>query len=730
MGCGASAPISPLEPQGPGPATAPQAPVAAAQAPQAAPQAPQAAPQAEAEPGVDSGPAFAAEPPGPAQPIAAETPLSISLLQRLAAVTGGSSTGLIPAAAGRVPADAGTAGGASGGGGGGGGGGHPPLHPASAAAKIPTPPIKRGSASNSPSDSPQLSRAGTRRKSIHASALNMVRQVGSFSRRQLSTLLAPATWAPRSQEERTTARSLGAALLRRVLGTHTAAIQKEEAATEVVDVKKEVKVKDEKGVKRVNQYVMMEVLGRGATGKVRKCFDETRKVHLAVKIIRKSLMKRRRVGRFGNALQDVVREIAVWKKLRHPYVVRLSEVIDDEASDKLYMFGEYVDGGHIMPDATTAEPLPLAKARRYFCMLIDGLYYLHFNDVVHRDIKPGNLLIDTRTDSVKITDFGVSQVIATEGDSFRNTAGTAAFLSPEMLSGQTFSAKMQDVWACGITLYMFLYGTTPFVGATVSETYERIKSGKVRWPSVTATGKPLAASLAEHAIANDLIQRLLDPNPETRMTLEEARVHPFLAPESASLNDAPAERVVVDDAEVAAAVSSVVRLRAMVKAAVVGKRSLNAARLRIALRSAAAFKEAAERAAARGEALPPNFEADEAAQTAALLDSPPEHHGGFSLSERSVSDSSLSLPADSVRSIGIDKFVGLGEGHGIDEGPRSRTPPDSASDVESYEEEVSSQASQASSTRNHDPSLLTTQSEASHSRKSDAAAVEFVVVEQ
>jgi hypothetical protein len=367
----------------------------------------------------------------------------------------------------------------------------------------------------------------------------------------------------------------------------------EPAPVPVVEVKQEVKVKDESGNKRVNHFLMLEVVGRGAYGKVRRCIDEDTGAIRAVKIMRKSILKRKRIGRFSNALENAQREIAIWKKLDHPNVVKLYEVIDDETSDKLYLVGEYIDGGAVMPDETVvAATIPVADAARYAAMLVDGLTYLHFQRVIHRDVKPGNLLVERSTGILKITDFGVSQVIM-EGaeDSFRNTPGTAAFLAPEMLTGDLFAGRNADVWAVGITLYMFLYGTTPFLAGTTHEVYDNIRRGAVPWPAVTAAGAPL--DMAAVAPARDLVMRLLDPDPATRITLEDARQHPFLRGIGGTPRALPAAPVEVTAEEIAAAISRVVKLRAMVKAAVVARRQLAGARTRIKLRAAMAFATAA-----------------------------------------------------------------------------------------------------------------------------------------
>ena len=403
-----------------------------------------------------------------------------------------------------------------------------------------------------------------------------------------SRSLSSSSTQQTSHIDRTTSKRVGGFLLRTFLGKATEVHEKEAAPT-VEIVNREVKLKDESsGKKYVNQYLMVETIGRGANGKVKKCLDEKSGLYLAMKIIRRSINKRRRApARPGAPLvvPEVNSEIAVWKKLKHPFIVKLYEVIDDEKSDKLYLIGELVNGGALMPDAITAEALPVDKVRRYFCMLVDAVYYLHFNDIVHRDIKPGNILLDNETDAIKLSDFGVSQVTQA-GDSFRNTAGTAAFLAPEMLTGDFFSAKKQDIWACGITLFMMVYGKTPFAAESVTETYANIKSGKIIFPNETSSRMPIDPDSVEDL--NDLITHLLDPNPETRFSLEETRAHPFLHAVEPLFNLLPSKRIIVTEEEVSAAVTTVHHIRSVVTAAIVGKRSLNAARMRIALKKAAA----------------------------------------------------------------------------------------------------------------------------------------------
>jgi serine/threonine protein kinase len=116
----------------------------------------------------------------------------------------------------------------------------------------------------------------------------------------------------------------------------------------------------------------------------------------AVKIMRRSQLRRRRVGRNGTALDTARREVAVWKRLRHPNIVALREVIDDPDHDCVYLVSDLVQGTALMPDQVETEPLSHDACRVIFAQLVDALAYLHSQRVLHRDIKPSNMLVELR----------------------------------------------------------------------------------------------------------------------------------------------------------------------------------------------------------------------------------------------------------------------------------------------------------------------------------------------
>ncbi|KAJ2783190.1 hypothetical protein H4R18_001857 [Coemansia javaensis] len=184
------------------------------------------------------------------------------------------------------------------------------------------------------------------------------------------------------------------------------------------------------GRKMINQYMIIRELGRGTHGKVKLAFDTLSGEYYAIKVIDKESRDRRlrpapppplalahgqRSRRSHGHLridvermEKVKREIAILKKCRHPHVVRLHEVIDDAHARRIYLVIEYMDGGEVAwRDADHLPVMSADKARSVFRDLVLGVEYLHFAGILHRDLKPQNLLCN-KAGTVKISDFGVS----------------------------------------------------------------------------------------------------------------------------------------------------------------------------------------------------------------------------------------------------------------------------------------------------------------------------------
>lgn len=218
----------------------------------------------------------------------------------------------------------------------------------------------------------------------------------------------------------------------------------------------------------------------------------------------------------NNSLNLIKEEIAIMKKLDHNNLVSLIEVLDDPQEDSLYMVLEMCKKGVAMKVGLEerAEPYDDETCRCWFRDMILGIEYLHAQGIVHRDIKPDNCLI-TEDDVLKIVDFGVSEMFEKQSEmTTAKSAGSPAFMPPELCvarHGQV-SGRAADIWSMGVTLYCMRYGRIPFEKGSMLELYDSIRADPI--------------PLEEESDPNfaDLMKRLLEKDPESRITMDEIRV--------------------------------------------------------------------------------------------------------------------------------------------------------------------------------------------------------------
>uniref|UniRef100_A0A8C2L4H1 Calcium/calmodulin-dependent protein kinase kinase 1, alpha a n=1 Tax=Cyprinus carpio TaxID=7962 RepID=A0A8C2L4H1_CYPCA len=221
-------------------------------------------------------------------------------------------------------------------------------------------------------------------------------------------------------------------------------------------------------------------------------------------------------------LERVYQEIAILKKLDHLNIVKLVEVLDDPAEDIFYQL-TYNNVSLLVTspvmEVPSDSPFSEEQARHYFRDIVLGIEYLHYQKIVHRDIKPSNLLLGD-DGHVKIADFGVSNQFEGNDALLSSTAGTPAFMAPETLSDnrKSFSGKALDVWAMGVTLYCFVYGKCPFIDEYILALHNKIKSKPVEFPEMPAISEGL----------KNLVSRMLDKNPDTRIPIPEIKVDPWV----------------------------------------------------------------------------------------------------------------------------------------------------------------------------------------------------------
>ena len=282
-------------------------------------------------------------------------------------------------------------------------------------------------------------------------------------------------------------------------------------------------------ITRVNDYRITRLMGSGAYGKV---FSAKRSGSgdVAIKVLSRSILLRKRVGKYGSAFDGVMGEIAVMKSLDHPNIVRLIEVIDDPDEDALFLVMEHVGGGDLSVPITQKRRVPESELRVWLRGLFLGLEHLHLSGVTHRDIKPENILWEAKTAMAKLSDFGVSAIFERGrlgADFHGKSAGTLAFYAPEMCvasGGVGYAGRPADVWACGISLYMWLYHRLPHEADSVVALMAEIASGSIRYPAEGDRDAPPSIS----AELRTLLHKLLAPRPRDRPRCRDLRSDAFI----------------------------------------------------------------------------------------------------------------------------------------------------------------------------------------------------------
>eukprot|EP00903_Cladosiphon_okamuranus_P018574 g17097.t1 len=237
----------------------------------------------------------------------------------------------------------------------------------------------------------------------------------------------------------------------------------------------------------VNNYILLEPLGTGSYAEVRLAKEKTSNKLYAVKIMNKDFLKKRQVGKEETFMDSIKREIAIMKKVHHPNVLRLFEVMDDPKVNKLYLVLEYCKKGDLMNilngDTRTVTCDPMNDTDVWYIMrqIVQGLSFLHLQNIVHGDIKPQNLLVGS--DNVaKIADFGISKFVQGSHQRLQEQAGTPTFMSPELCCGEGYSGQLADVWALGATMYMIRCGKPPFMANQVMALYDKIQNDPLEFP--------------------------------------------------------------------------------------------------------------------------------------------------------------------------------------------------------------------------------------------------------
>lgn len=214
------------------------------------------------------------------------------------------------------------------------------------------------------------------------------------------------------------------------------------------------------------------------------------------------------------ATSHLLQEVRCMRRVQHPNVVRLYEVIDTPTT--LYLVMELAEGGDLYDYILRHEGgVAEGTAKRHFAQIVRAVAYCHQLHVVHRDLKPENVVFFPQQGTVKLTDFGFSNLFQ-PGMMLATSCGSLAYSAPEILLGEEYHAPAVDIWSLGVILYMLVCGVPPFQETNDSETLVMILDCRY--------------SVPEHVSddCRDLISRMLQKDPSRRASLNEIEAHHWL----------------------------------------------------------------------------------------------------------------------------------------------------------------------------------------------------------
>ena len=213
-------------------------------------------------------------------------------------------------------------------------------------------------------------------------------------------------------------------------------------------------------IEKLGRYVIVEEIGQGAMGVVYKAVDPLIDRTVAIKTINLDLSKEE-LANFEKRFQ---REVQSAGKLNHPNIVTVYDVGRTEGV--AYMAMEFLEGKELREILDSGVVLPIEKIAHIASQVAEGLAFAHEHGIVHRDVKPANVMV-MKNGLVKITDFGIAQMSSASRTMSGMVMGSPKYMSPEQVVGQGVDGR-SDIFSLGVVLYEMLAGKTPFTGENIS----------------------------------------------------------------------------------------------------------------------------------------------------------------------------------------------------------------------------------------------------------------------
>jgi serine/threonine protein kinase len=278
----------------------------------------------------------------------------------------------------------------------------------------------------------------------------------------------------------------------------------------------------------LNFYKYGRLIGQGAFGKVNIGLNVLTGRIVAIKSIDKNKLDNK-----NENMRKILYECNLMKKLNHPNITKILEMFDDEKFFLIIM--EYINGGNLFSFVKKRRKLSEKIAKFLFRQIILGIQHMHSKNIIHRDIKLENILIDLNN-NIKICDFGISLILDSMTDVLYEHCGTPMYIAPEILlsnESQGYLGPPIDIWSAGIALYIMLSGNIPFNITEISNgIHDEVKSKDIKKNNILLqysilTKQPTKIEGISDS-AQDLLKGILNKDPKKRLTIEQILNHPWL----------------------------------------------------------------------------------------------------------------------------------------------------------------------------------------------------------
>ena len=255
-------------------------------------------------------------------------------------------------------------------------------------------------------------------------------------------------------------------------------------------------------IRDISQFSFIKVIGKGSYGKVILAKDKITNQIYALKCVKKEILH-------SQKLQNLINEKKILEKIKHPFILNLHFTF--QSKDKLYFAFTYYNGGELFFHLSRLKRFPEHYVKFYSAQLYLALKHLHDNNIIFRDNKPENILIDIKG-NIKLIDFGLARDI-TKTNLASTLCGTSEYIPPEVINGYKYSFNF-DWWGFGILIYELLYGYPPFRNENKYDLFNQILNDEPNFDKVEISDE-----------AKDLIISLLKKNECERISPSDIKYH-------------------------------------------------------------------------------------------------------------------------------------------------------------------------------------------------------------